>query len=192
MSKHTDVTIILDRSGSMNSIKEATIKGFNTFLKQHKKETDNTRITLVTFNEHWKTHYEEKQIKKKRYLTPSNYLPNGTTSLYDAVGYSVDQIDRRIKKYKTPPQVIIGIFTDGLENSSKEHTAKSVKKLLNDRIQKQDWGVLYLGANQDAVYEGGKMGILYSLDFDHTLDGIKNAFDDFIKYSLKDNRKGIN
>ena len=192
MQTHIDITIILDRSGSMNSIKEATIKGFNTFLKQYKKETDNSRITLVTFNEHWKTQYEEKRIKKKRYLTASNYLPNGKTSLYDTVGYSVDQIDRRIKKYKRPPQVIIGVFTDGLENSSKEHTAKSVKKLLNNRIQTQNWEILYLGANQDAAYEGQKMGILYSLDFDHTLDGIKNAFNDFTKYSLKDNRKGSN
>ena len=34
---YTDVTVILDRSGSMSAIRQATIKGFNDFVEEQKK-----------------------------------------------------------------------------------------------------------------------------------------------------------
>ena len=44
MEKHTDITIVLDRSGSMDLIKSATIEGFNKFLQAHKAEGTNVKI----------------------------------------------------------------------------------------------------------------------------------------------------
>ena len=64
MSKRTDITIILDRSGSMDSIKSATIEGYNKFLQTHKSEVTNVRISLIQFDNEYELVYQEKQIKK--------------------------------------------------------------------------------------------------------------------------------
>ena len=44
MKKLTDITIILDRSGSMDTIKNSTIEGFNTFIKKQKKGDFDTKL----------------------------------------------------------------------------------------------------------------------------------------------------
>ena len=61
MKTHTDITIILDCSGSMDLIKSSTIEGFNTFLRAHQAESTNVRISLVKFNHEYTLAFEEKK-----------------------------------------------------------------------------------------------------------------------------------
>jgi hypothetical protein len=62
-NKKTDITIILDRSGSMNSIKPSTIKGFNLFLKEQKLDPLKPSVSLVQFDDQYEMVYEGKDIK---------------------------------------------------------------------------------------------------------------------------------
>jgi hypothetical protein len=47
---YTHITVILDRTGSMESIRDDTIGGFNTFLKKQKTEPGTATLTLVQFD----------------------------------------------------------------------------------------------------------------------------------------------
>ena len=187
MKTHTDITIILDCSGSMDLIKSSTIEGFNTFLRAHQAEGTNVRITLVKFNHEYTLAFEEKKIKKKYFLNEANFVPNGTTALLDAIGSTIKSVDARIEKHAVKPGVIIAIITDGHENSSRFYTQNDIKKTIKKRSDKNNWNFMYLGANQDAIFEGNRLGISsdYSHNFKASKVGVEIAFNNVIKESMK-------
>ncbi len=47
---NTHLYILLDRSGSMSSIARDVIGGYNTFIREQKKEGSDVRVTLVQFD----------------------------------------------------------------------------------------------------------------------------------------------
>ncbi len=185
MKTHTDITIILDCSASMELIKSSTIEGFNSFLRAHKSDKINARATLILFNQNYKTEFEEKKIKKKRFLNDSNFLPSGSTALLDAIGKTIDGVNKRIAKYTVCPKVIVAIITDGEENSSELYDRSMIKKEIERRIAKDNWNFMFLGANQDAIFEGNRLGIPsdYSYTFEASNEGVNEAFETTIKYS---------
>ena len=187
MKTHTDITIILDCSGSMDLIKSSTIEGFNTFLRAHQAEGTNVRITLVKFNHEYTLAFEEKKIKKKYFLNEANFVPNGTTALLDAIGSTIKSVDARIEKHAVKPGVIIAIITDGHENSSRFYTQNDIKKTIKKRSDKNNWNFMYLGANQDAIFEGNRLGISsdYSHNFKASKVGVERAFNNVVKESMK-------
>tara|TARA_B110000208_G_scaffold158316_1_gene192442 strand:+ start:885 stop:1478 length:594 start_codon:yes stop_codon:yes gene_type:complete len=193
MKTHTDITIILDCSGSMDLIKSSTIEGFNTFLRAHQAEGTNVRITLVKFNHEYTLAFEEKKIKKKYFLNEANFVPNGTTALLDAIGRTIKSVDARIEKHAVKPGVIIAIITDGHENSSRFYTQNDIKKTIKKRSDKNNWNFMYLGANQDAIFEGNRLGISsdYSHNFKASKVGVERAFNNVIKESMKLSRNHL-
>ena len=50
-----------------------------------------------------------------------------------------------------PEHVIVAIFTDGLENASKEFTQGKVAEMVKTQQEQFNWKFLFSGANQDAV-----------------------------------------
>ena len=193
MKTHTDITIILDCSGSMDLIKSSTIEGFNTFLRAHQAEGTNVRITLVKFNHEYMLAFEEKKIKKKYFLNEANFVPNGTTALLDAIGSTIKSVDARIEKHAVKPGVIIAIITDCHENSSRFYTQNDIKKTIKKRSDKNNWNFMYLGANQDAIFEGNRLGISsdYSHNFKASKVGVEIAFNNVIKESMKLSRNHL-
>tara|TARA_B110000091_G_scaffold144902_1_gene154661 strand:- start:120 stop:713 length:594 start_codon:yes stop_codon:yes gene_type:complete len=193
MKTHTDITVILDCSGSMDLIKSSTIEGFNTFLRAHQAEGTNVRITLVKFNHEYTLAFEEKKIKKKYFLNEANFVPNGTTALLDAIGSTIKSVDARIEKHAVKPGVIIAIITDGHENSSRFYTQNDIKKTIKKRSDKNNWNFMYLGANQDAIFEGNRLGISsdYSHNFKASKIGVEIAFNNVIKESMKLSRNHL-
>ena len=117
--------IILDESGSMDSIKRPTISGFNEIVqtikgieKQYPEQKHFT--SLVSFNGFGiKTLLDKKPVSELSQINENTYHPNSSTPLYDAIGLSVLKL--RIDLAGTEnTSVLVTIFTDGEENSSKE------------------------------------------------------------------------
>ena len=187
MKTHTDITIILDCSGSMDLIKSSTIEGFNTFLRAHQAESTNVRISLVKFNHEYTLAFEEKKIKKKYFLNEANFMPSGTTALLDAIGRTIKSVDARIEKHAINPGVIIAIITDGYENSSRFYTTNEIKKSIKKRSEQNNWNFMYLGANQDAIFEGNRLGISADLSYNFKASkaGVEVAFNNVVKESMK-------
>ena len=187
MKTHTDITIILDCSGSMDLIKSSTIEGFNTFLRAHQAESTNVRISLVKFNHEYTLAFEEKKIKKKYFLNEANFMPRGTTALLDAIGRTIKSVDARIEKHAINPGVIIAIITDGYENSSRFYTTNEIKKSIKKRSEQNNWNFMYLGANQDAIFEGNRLGITADLSYNFKASkaGVEVAFNNVVKESMK-------
>lgn len=106
---------------------------------------------------------------KKRHR---DHTLRGMTALYDAIGTSVTDLEKSKGK---EDKVLVTIITDGYENDSLEWDGASVKKLI-DRLCKKGWVFTYIGANQDAALEAGKIGVKNSLTFEATIEGTVNMF----------------
>ena len=157
---YTHIMCVLDRSGSMDSIKNDMIGGFNTFLADQKKVKGKATIDLIQFDDHYDILLEMKDLSEATDLTDKTYVPRGCTALLDAIGRTIRRNEESINKLTDKPgKVICLILTDGEENASTEYDNAAIKKLITEKTDKEKWTFVYIGANQDSFAVGQKFGI---------------------------------
>lgn len=162
MKNKTDITIILDRSGSMESVKQDTIGGFNNFLSEQQKVEGEASLSLVQFDDQYEVVYEDKNIQSADRLTERTFQPRGSTALFDAVGRTINAVGARLAalpEAERPDSVLIVIMTDGFENASREFTAAKVGEIISHQRDVYKWEFMFIGANQDAVLSARAIGI---------------------------------
>jgi hypothetical protein len=156
---YTDLTMVLDRSGSMQSIKDDTIGGFDAFLSEQRRLPGRCTVSLVQFDNEYEEVYTGRDITDVPGLT---LVPRGSTAMLDAIGRAVNTTGARLAALpedQRPGTVIVGIMTDGLENASREFTYPTVKALIEQQEQVYGWTFMYMGANQDAIEVGASLGV---------------------------------
>ena len=150
--KATDIIVVLDRSGSMQSIGTSTVDGFNSFVKEQKAAEGEATITLVQFDNEYQIDYKNQPINETvDLILGETFVPRAMTALFDAVGRTINEID-------TKNDVVFVIITDGMENASREFDKKTVFEMIKEKETK-GWNFIFLGANQDAIQAGGDLGI---------------------------------
>jgi len=163
-NEKTHIICILDRSGSMTGIMDASISGFNEFLGKQKALPDKATITVVLFDDQYQILYDNVDIKKAELLTNNVWYARGMTALYDAIGKTIKTEKGKLALLgkEAPSKVLVCIVTDGYENSSEEYKGEQGRKQIISLIrecEKDDWNFLYLAANQDAFAVGIGFGI---------------------------------
>jgi len=154
------VSVILDKSGSMDFIRQATISGFNEYLGTLKSKEQNIKFNLTLFDtESIEKRYINTPLRQVSKLSMENYIPNAGTPLYDAVVDSVEMLFETVKNKKTRPSVVVVIMTDGQENSSQKHDQKCMRDLIKKLQKEYNWTFIYMGANQDSYANATNYGI---------------------------------
>ena len=152
--------MILDKSGSMNSVRDATISGLNEQLdsiKQASEDFDNQEqiVCFVTFNSDVDTEqvWNEK-IEDVDNFTRESYVPCSLTSLHDAIGMGINKLRNEIQDELSNRQanVVVTIFTDGQENTSKEFSGSDVRDLVNEVQDSGQWTVAFVGCGGEEVF----------------------------------------
>lgn len=164
------VNFILDKSGSMQSVKSATISGANEYIQSLKNDKKvDYKLTLTLFDTNVSKLFDNQPLSNVDAFTESNYVPNGMTALYDAVCTTIKEV-----KEKKGQKVITVIMTDGEENSSKEYDEKALKALIDEKM---NWTFLFMGANQDSYATAQKYGIHAdnTMNFAATNLGVRSA-----------------
>jgi len=159
--KFTDITIILDRSGSMGGATDKTIKAFNNYILEQRQMESKAMVSLHQFNTGYETTYKNIGLNKAIELTRENYIPGGGTALLDAIGKTISekkQFYKQLSKSKIPEQTLLLIITDGEENSSVEYNLSTIRKIIGEQ-KKKGWQFAFIGAEIDAFNEAGSMGI---------------------------------
>lgn len=175
----TEILVILDRSGSMASVKDDMEKGYATFLEAQKQLPGECVITLVQFDTQGiDTLYVAQPVKE---ASPFELVPRGGTPLLDALGSTIVKAGERFagqEDGRRPERVLCMIITDGQENSSREYTKQRVKEIVEHQREAYKWQFLYLGANVDAFDEARGMGIATASSSGYTPDsvGVQHAF----------------
>jgi len=117
---------VLDQSGSMDNLKETVVSDYNKFLHEFKQDSNDIRWTTVMFNDNVTT-INDDSIKNIEDLKDDDYKPEFKTALLDAIGNVCIKIINNSVEYN---DIVINIFTDGEENSSKNYTYGSVNEIM--------------------------------------------------------------
>lgn len=175
--------ILLDASGSMQGREEATIAGANETIGTIRSASETLPnlmqyLTMVTFtsygvNENYlKRLCETAPICEVRELKTGDYVPRGRTPLYDAIGGMLVEMSGIVPENST---ALVTVITDGYENASVSFRSSDIRRMVAE-LEERGWVFTYIGANQDAILEAGKMGISNAMDFNASVDGIRNMF----------------
>lgn len=155
-----DVTLVVDRSGSMEAIKTDAEGGINSFIAQQAKEPGEALLTLVQFDTEYEFVHKGVPISQvPRY----KLIPRGSTALLDAMGRAINETGARLagmKEEDRPGLVIFVVVTDGEENSSVEFTRAKIKEMVEHQQNVYTWHFNFLAANQDAFTEAEGLGVL--------------------------------
>ena len=168
--------IILDKSGSMESIRQAAVSGFNETLNGIKKaqeeyaDTQEHFVSLLTFCDCEKKYvFDKVPVAKARPLMMNDYQPCCCTPLYDAMGFTLTTMRNYVKDIEDAV-VVVTIITDGLENASKEYTGTAVSQLV-EKLKGEGWTFTYMGANQDSMEIAFNLSIRNARNFDYSAQG---------------------
>jgi len=177
----TQITFVLDSSGSMSSIEDDTKGGFNAFLRDQQDEPGFASVTLYEFNTNVELVYEGYPIEDAPELDDENYTPGGRTALHDAIYRAVTETAERVTEVEVaerPDNVVVVVLTDGKENASETHQER-VREQVKLRREEHEWEFLFIGANQDAALTAESMGIDadQSLDMAHSGEGAQAAYE---------------
>lgn len=171
-NEKTHIICVLDHSGSMSSIMEDSIGGFNTFLKQQRELPDEATITVALFDDKYELLYNNVNVKEAQDLTNLVWHPRGTTALYDAICKTINNEKATLDKLgvEAPSKVLVCVVTDGHENASREYSLSDTEKLIK-KCEKNDWNFIYLAANQDAFAVSSGFGISRGNTYNYTASG---------------------
>lgn len=178
---YTHISIILDRSGSMETLRSDIIGGFNSFLKEQQEQPGKATLTLVQFDSQdpYEVLCDFKPIREVSGLTPRTFVPRGTTPLLDAVGRGINDIESKIsslKKRQVPENIIFMIITDGYENSSCEFKLSRIKEMVTNKTG-QGWQFLFLSADLQSFAEAGDMGFDANISVFFDSGGTRDSWD---------------
>src|SRR3990167_11357376 len=129
-----DIIVVLDESGSMESMGPEPVQALNQFVKNQQKTDSTSLFSLYAFNHDVRNIYSVLPLGGiKEY---SDYRPNGTTALYDCVFTAISD---KMKTSRTK-NVVLVIVTDGLDNSS-AHSKDEVRAKIKEQEEKHNWQV---------------------------------------------------
>lgn len=174
--------VILDKSGSMESIRTEAINGYNETLGSIKA----TQLKHIDTQEHFVSLaafcdcgidmiYDMTPIKDAEKLTREKYDPCCCTPLFDAIGKTVKELKRKTAEIEGAA-FLVTIITDGYENASKEWNSKSVSALI-DTCKEEGWMFSFIGAGVDVVRVAQTISITNTMVWENTSKGTDVMFD---------------
>ena len=178
--------IVLDRSSSMNSVRQVTINGLNEQLDSIRKTQEEhpeqeqivcfaTFSDTVDVDQRW-----NKPILEVSNFTEEDYNPQGMTALHDAIGISINKMKNEIANdlKNRSANVMVMIFTDGQENCSSEFNRNTSKNLVKEVKDSGMWTVSFIGCGDDVfeVAQGYGIDRGDTLSYSAGSDGTRSAF----------------
>jgi len=158
----THICCITDRSGSMATIKEEVIGGFNSLIEKQREEPGECTVTYVQFDNEYEIVFTDTALEQVPRLTSETFVPRGMTALLDAVGRTIVTTGARLAamdEADRPGKVLCIIVTDGLETASHEFPPQQVRDMIKHQTDGYQWEFIYLGADDKAFQEAQSLGI---------------------------------
>lgn len=167
---YTHIAVVLDRSGSMASIKDDMVAGLNEFFEEQAALEGKCMVDLVQFDNEYEVVFSNLPVK----LAKAELHPRGSTALLDAIGKTVTDLGAKLRdksEKNRPANVMVVVVTDGYENASREWTKPAVRDLIKQQTDEWNWDFVFLGTGFDAVAAGRDYG--FSADKSLTFSGDK-------------------
>lgn len=156
----TEIAVILDRSGSMQTIARDMEGGFASFIAEQRRIPAPCLVSLYQFDDQFEVVYQEVPLAQ---VPPLWLMPRNRTALFDAIGRTIALLGERHARLSSPHlvpgKVVVVVITDGQENASREYTRESIRHLVEMKTRTHDWQFAFLGANIDSFAAAGGIGM---------------------------------
>ena len=162
------VYCVLDKSGSMSTHVNDTIKGFNAFVSS---QPPDTLMTTILFNNTIQEVYRCRKASTIKPLDAISFRPVGCTALLDVIGYTIS-----LASNCTADNITIAIITDGEDNASVTYTKQMIHRLIEEK-KSLGWTFVFMGANQDAIQVANELNINSNSALTFNAACVKNAFE---------------
>jgi len=157
---------VCDSSGSMESLKDAAIKGLNAFIRTQKSSRDQMLFYLSTFNS---ASYNERivwhRMRDTKFLDQELMEPYGGTPLFDAIMRCGETTYDLWQASGSKLKVVMAILTDGQENGSTKYKLGDVKEFVSARTV-EGWEFIFIAPNGSSEREAHKMGFTNIVRYD--------------------------
>jgi len=177
MDDYFKIVMVIDESGSMEGIKDKMLKSINDLISEQKQVKERpATFTLVKFNNVINRVVKNKNLNDITLLKSTDYIPSGTTALYDAIGDTIEW-------FKNEKDVLMVIITDGMNNASKNYTKNQVTSMIEQKKRDNNWSYVYLSCDLSTESQGNDMGLKNS-SFSTNCNISQGAYGDFIGNKL--------
>ncbi len=184
---YTHIRILIDRSGSMDHLKQEVINGIEKYIQEQATLPGDLTVDVIQFDYSYSSKEDGYQTlvsfanPRTNPVSLSSYEPRGMTALFDSWGKAIDELGESLSKMKEedrPERVIFVTMTDGEENASQVFNSEQIKEKTKHQTDNYNWKFVYLGANQDAVVVGSSLGtsVGNNLTFDASAKGLAASF----------------
>lgn len=160
----THMYVLLDRSGSMASIANDVIGGYNTLLREQQADGADARVTLVQFDSQdpQEVVVAGAPIREMAPLDGNTFTPRGSTPLLDATGLLIGRArveqQARVATGLAAEHVVFVTITDGEENCSREYDLERIRALVAE-CEAAGWTFVYISAALDAYGDALRFGV---------------------------------
>ena len=159
----TDITLIVDRSGSMIAEWADTIGGIKQFVKDQQAQPGEANLSIVVFdNTHeWvcdTVNIKSVDVDSTDFVIPG---PRGSTALLNTIGFVINtkgQTFAKMQEVDRPSKVIVAVLTDGEENVSREFTEEQIKDMIKHQTDVYSWQIAFLSSDIHAVEQAQSFG----------------------------------
>lgn len=177
----TLLSVILDQSSSMSSVRNDVIDAFNEMSRalSDSKAAESILMSAWAFDNDSKLLFSYTPIDQVKDLTSKDYAPSGATALYDAtmdgftgiVAYGQDLRNNGIRT-----RSIVVVISDGGDNVS-SHTASSVKTVAQDLLRQEIYTLAFVGLGDEGYFRqiATDMGFPEVLTTSNTASEIRRA-----------------
>jgi hypothetical protein len=160
----------------MESIRSDMEGGIKQLVRDQVTQPGACYVTLAQFDTEYELLYQAIPAAE---VTGYQLIPRGRTALLDAIGRTIGEIRGwidRVPVDRRPDQVVFAVVTDGMENASREWSRQKVMDAVKERTE-AGWHFSFLGANQDAIQEGGNLGVsaASAMTYDASARGVAAA-----------------
>ena len=189
-TQRTIYHLIVDRSGSMSDCIDATINGYNEQLNRIRSMQDefpeqDIRVGLTMFNTTIDMQAVAKDLKNATRLSKNNYIPDGGTALYDAIGQTTLHLEEACSRPSDlPTTFVVVVLTDGYENSSRLFNLQQIRSLIQRLEATEKWTFSFIGATLDAVEVAEQMSIRANNSFSFEKQSMETAVWDKLSDSM--------
>jgi len=143
--KETFITLVLDRSYSMENCQQAALDSLNEqigSIKKHAKKGGNTFVSLILFDDTIDVLYENRPVKDVSPLELSDYQLGGMTALRDAMLTAIETMQGKQNRDKNQGFLTV-LISDGMENASGT-PADQLKSRIQELEGTDKWTFTYM------------------------------------------------
>jgi uncharacterized protein YegL len=178
--KYTRVALVIDRSASMGTVRDAAYSGINEqikTLKRNAKKGGETTVSYIQFDDIIETLWENRPAKDLKEIEYNDYVPRNSTALRDAMGKAIRCLQSSGPETADTGYLVI-VISDGYENASKEWSRAALRGEMDRLTATGKWTFTMLMSNVDIKKITEEYGVYTGniTTFVHTTVGVSNAF----------------